>query len=221
MAKIQFILVLMIVLISTAASGSPITLPVDPGIVGQPRSGTFDFHFDDLNGVTLSGQSFSSDLVFADSNLARLSLQSELSVSLIIQTDASGPPGFAGSGPTGFLLAPDGTPLDAPIAAGRASSSDGSFSVSFSILPATLGNAAHMEGVHFTMVFPTTDFVVTGAEVRLIVNAPSTIQFGTAAQLPEPSTSVLLALSVGSVLCVHEYTRRRQSFLSKRALQAV
>ena len=106
MAKIQFVLVLMTVLISTAASGSPITLTVDPGIVGQPASGAFDFHFNDLNGVTLGGQPFSAHFVFADLNLARLLLQSQLFVGLIIQTNANSSPGFAGSGPTGFLLAP-------------------------------------------------------------------------------------------------------------------
>jgi hypothetical protein len=211
MAKIQFVLVLMVVLISTGASGTTITLPVDPGIVGPPASGQFDFHFNDLNGVALSGQAFSSDWVFAGGTLARLVLQSPLFIAIIVQTNANSFPGFAGSGPTGFLLAPDGTPLDNPIDAGRAASSDGTFSVGLSLAPDVVGSLADMKGVHFDFLFPTTGFVVTGAEIRLAVTAPSTVQFGTAAQLPEPSTVALVTLGLGSLVCLKEYTRRRRA----------
>lgn len=204
MAKLQFVFILLIVFMTTTASGSPIFLPVDPGIVGQPSAGRFHFPFNELNGVTLSGQAFSSHFVFADDILGRLLFVNDFFVGLTVQTNASSFPGFAGSGPTGFLLAPDGTPLDAPIGAGRAASSDGRFSVGLSILPASLGkNAVDMEGVHFDLLFPGTGFVVTGAEIQLNVNAPSTIQFGTAAQLPEHSALILLALSLGVLLCGH------------------
>jgi hypothetical protein len=51
-----------------------------------------------------------------------------------------------------------------------------------------------MSGVHYDLSLPSTGFVVTGGMIRLASNSPtSRIRLGTAAQLPEPSTILLLS----------------------------
>jgi hypothetical protein len=196
---------LVLAVMGAPASADTITLPVDPAIVNQPpSSGRFDFPFMDLNGVVLNGQGISDDFVFADTILARARVltPADFSVTLILQANGS-VHGLPGSQPTGFLLAPDGTSLTAQIFAGQALTDDGRYAVGLSFLHGVLPSETFdLEGVHLTLFLPGLGGpVVTGAEIAFIANAPSTLQFGTEAQLPEPGTWLLLALGLLGALC--------------------
>jgi len=198
------IALLLLIPFGRVASANPITLTVNPGLVGPTFEGARDLDFSfgsQLDGVTLSGQSMSLDFVFADGILARVSSSVEgtldLGVLLEVQTTANGFPGFAGPDTMGFALAPDGTPLQPPQSTGRGAGSDGTFFAG--IFPTLAVTNFEMSGVHFDIVFPSTGYMVTGGKIRVSsVDDLQSIRFGTAAQLPEPAT---LALLLVGVLC--------------------
>jgi hypothetical protein len=175
-------------------------VPVDPGaVMAPPASGDIDLPFTGLNGMALDGQALTVDLIFADDLLARVWLQTELAVLLIVQTDAGTFPGFA-TDASGWLIAPDGTPMLGPKDAGSAMSSSGAFAVGLGeIFPAMINQVADFAGVHFDLTVPDTGFHVTGGTVRWSVPEPSKLQIGTAAQLPEPATALLLGLGLVGV----------------------
>ena len=201
-----------------SVSASPITLEVNPSIVNQPPTvGFFEFDFffgDQLNGIRLNGQSVSVDFVFANDILARvLNAEGALSFDALLDlsTNAGTFPGFFGSDSTGFLLDPGGMPMHAPLDSewvGRAASSDGSLIVG--LFPQV--HNFDMSGVHYDLTLPSTGYVVTGGHIRLASNRTwESIQFGTAAQLPEPSTLTLFAASLAWAGAALKMSRVRKS----------
>jgi hypothetical protein len=195
-----------------ALADTIVMLPIDPAIVSQPpSSGRFDFPFPDLNGVVLNGDTLSANFIFAGSVLARARVLSppntsaDLGVGLLLQADGI-VHGLPGSQPTGFLLAPDGTPAFPPLFAGQALSDDGRYFVGLSQFPSGVLSQPvfDFEGLHLNVYLPGFGGqVVTGAEIMLTVGGftASTLQFGTEAQLPEPGTWILLALGLLGPLC--------------------
>jgi len=195
---------LMFMLFPTLAAAT--TVSFTPPSVGVPfQNTTVNLFSTGLNGMTLSGQPLSLDLVFTNDLLARIQLLSPgtLGVNLTVFTNAAIDPGFAGA-TTGYLLNKQGGQLGTPQTAGRASDSDGSFImglVSFSLANLGGANVVDISGVHFDTSFPNTGFTVTNAELSFTLNTNQLV-FGTAQQLPESSTLALLiaGVSVGGLL---------------------
>ena len=185
---------------------------VEPANIGTVIQAPFvDVFSSGLNGIVLTGQSLSLDLVLSNDVLARLFLSdpATFGIGLTVDTNAGTFAGFAGP-TTGFLLDPSGNQLDASQVAGRADGSNGNFSVGLvSFTRANLNGAVVIDisGVQFDTTFPNDGAVITNADLRFSFNGISGVdgvQFGTVKQLPEPSTlgltlvgALALALAAG------------------------
>jgi hypothetical protein len=203
--------------LAVSASATPVLLTVNPSLVTQsPFVDFFEFDFsfgDQLNGITLNGQSSSFDFLFDHNILARIAphtdYSSAIGVLLSIETNAPGLPGFAGADTTGFLLGPDGMPLHPSLGTGQSASSDGSFDMG--IYPTSdVPPIFEMSGVHFDVRFPNTGFVTTGGHIRLASNAAASVEFGTAAQLPEPATLLLTGIGLVTAETLRRSTRKKR-----------
>ncbi len=189
--------------------------PVNIGTLIQAPS--VDLFASGLNGTALTGQSLSLDLVFSNDVLARLFLSdpTAFGIELIVNTNAGTFPGFAGP-TTGFLLDPSGNQFGNSQAAGRAEGSDGSFSmglVSFTSANLNGANVIDISGVQFDTTFPDDGAVITNADLRFSFNSNfDSVEFGTAQQLPEPSTLGLTL--VGAMVLALAAWRRGLKHLS-------
>ena len=199
---------MLLVLVSTApAAATTVIFAVAPGQIGPGLTGDIDLASSHLNGIALGGQSLSLDLLFDQDLLARMTF-GDISVGLTIKTSTPGSPGFAGA-TTGFLIAPDGSALHTSRIAGLASGSDGSFSAGLVDLTSVLSGVVDVKGVHFDTILPGNASLITGAHLRFSVNPGiGQVTFGTAAQLPEPATGVLLGIVATSSLLVRRWRSR-------------
>jgi hypothetical protein len=222
MTKLTAAVVLVVITLLTRPAGAiTVNFAVDPALIGVVGSSDVDLFSPNLNGIVLQGQTLSLDLVLTDAVLARhfLLTPDQLGVLLNVHTNASTFPGNAGP-TTGFLLHPDGTPLHAPIIAGRAQGDDGTFSMGLvSFTPALLGgaNVVDISGVHFDTTFPDTGFVVTDAQLRFSIHSGNRIEFGTAEQLPEHASLVLLLIGTLGALLLHRQLREPQRSIANTA----
>jgi hypothetical protein len=193
-------------LFPTLATATTVSFTPSPAMIGVPfQNTTVNLFSTGLNGMTLSGQPLSLDLVLTNNLLGRIQVLNPggLGIALTVFTNAGMDPGFAGV-TTGYLLNAGGGQLGTPQDAGRAQSSDGSFTVALvSFTTANLGgaNPVDMSGVHFDTSFPNTGFTVTNAELSFTLNN-NQLTFGTAQQLPESPTLALLiaGASLGGLL---------------------
>ncbi|HZI50193.1 MAG TPA: hypothetical protein VFE29_00090, partial [Terriglobia bacterium] len=178
---------LTVILFAQPAAATTISFTPAPANIGVLFSNTdVDVFSTGLNGMTLSGQSLSLDLVLTNDLLARIQLlePEALGVGLTVFTNAASFPGFAGT-TTGFLLNPSGLQAGPAQEAGRTQGSDGSFSTGLvSFTGADFGGAGIIDisGVHFDTSFPNTGFVVTNARLRFSLD-DNRLMFGTAQQL--------------------------------------
>jgi hypothetical protein len=181
---------------------------VPPGNIGTTIQGpgTFvDLFSSGLNGTVLAGQSLSLDLVLSNDVLARLFLADPggFGLGLTFVTNAATFPGFAGP-TTGFLLDSSGNQFGDTQVAGRADGCCPGF-VSIGLVSFTSSNlegaeAVDISGVHFDTSLPNTGFVITDSQLRFGLNSPDDgVTFGTAQQLPEPST---LGLTLAGALMI-------------------
>ncbi|SRR6266404_1933585 len=175
--------------------------------------GDVDLFSSGLNGTVLAGQSLSLDLVLSDDVLARLFLidPGTFGIGLIIHTNAGTFPGFAGP-TTGHLLAPNGNQFGGTQVAGGAAGNDGTFDVGLvSFTSSNLAGAQIFDigGVNFDTSFPDTGFVITDAQLRLSLNSADRVEFGTAQQLPEPSTSGLTLVGALVIALIAWCSRRK------------
>jgi hypothetical protein len=189
--------------------------PVNIGTLIQAPS--VDLFASGLNGTALTGQSLSLDLVFSNDVLARLFLSdpTAFGIELIVNTNAGTFPGFAGP-TTGFLLDPSGNQFGNSQVAGRADGSDGSFSmglVSFTSANLNGSNVIDISGMQFDTTFPDDGAIITNADLRFSFNSNfDSVEFGTAQQLPEPSTLGLTL--VGAMVLALAAWRRGLKHLS-------
>ncbi len=216
MKKLTAAVTLALVVLSTGSAGATtVGFSVSPALIGVVGSSDVDLFSPGLNGTTLQGQALSLDLVLTNAVRARLFLLAtdQLGVQLIVHTNAATFPGNAGP-TTGFLLNADGTPLDAPITAGRSQGSNGTFSMGLgSFTPALLGgaNVIDISGVHFDTTFPNnTGGAVTDAQLHFSIHPDNRIEFGTATQLPEHASFVLLLIGTLGALLLHLLSRAAQ-----------
>jgi hypothetical protein len=196
-------------LISLPAMGlsDTVNFTVSPANIGVPIQGVgnFDLFSNDLNGIVLNGQNLSLNLMFSNEVLARLFLSdpTAFGIDLEIYTNASTFPGFAGP-TTGYLLSPSDFQFGASQSAGRADGSNGTFDVGLvSFTTGGLDDAKNVDisGVHFGTTLPNNGFVITDAQLRFSLNSPNdAVEFGTAKELPEPSTLLLTVVGVAGML---------------------
>ena len=192
---------------------------VAPANIGTLIQGPVDIDFfsSGLNGTVLAGQSLSLDLVLDNDVLARLFLldPSTFGIGLDIHTNAGTFPGFAGPS-TGYLLDANGNQFGGTQVAGRGASDDGTFVMG--LVSFTLGNlggaqAVDISGVHFDTSLPDDGFVITDAQLRFSFNtATDRAEFGTAQQLPEPSTKGL-TLAGALVIALTAWRSRRKQLV--------
>jgi len=181
------------------------TVPL--GKIGTPIQGpgSVDLSSSDLNGTVLAGQSLSLDLMFTNDVLARVGLvdASAFGLLLIIDTNAETFPGFVGT-TTGYLLDPSRGQFGSTQVAGRSDSCcPGSLAaglVSFASDNLAGAQIGDISGVHFDTSLPNNGFVITDVELAFVFNSPyDGVEFGSAQQLPEPST---LGLTLAGVLLI-------------------
>jgi hypothetical protein len=142
--------------------------------IGIVYTNPISFSSSDLNGTVLTGQPLSLDLLFTNDVLARLDLTSPgFGIPVIIYTSSGIGLGFGIDnlmfiGPDGNQFSPNGL------------------------------TGADISGVSLTVTkwditFPSTGYVVTDVQLGFAPNGTyNSVKFGTAQQLPEPSTLLLL-----------------------------
>jgi hypothetical protein len=206
-----FLLLTIVFLCSVPLGATTLSFTVnsaDTGIVYQ--SGQFDLHSSDFNGTVLSGQTLSIDTVFNNDVLTRVFALNpgRLGVLLIFQTTANGYPGFAGE-TTGFIRDEFGQQMGSIQTAGRAMGDNGTTSmglVSFTRNDFGGSQVFDMSGVHFETSLPGTGYTITDARLRLSFD-DNRIEFGTAQQLPEPSSLAQLTLGLTGILVAGSFRK--------------
>ena len=171
--------------------------------------------FNDVNGVSLNGQSLSLNFVFTD-NFIRLlpppgfpQTSVDFDISITLHTDAHGVPGF-GSG-TGFIFDQAGQPLQAPVDLGSAASDSGAIFLGlFPLLDRAPANA-HFYGFHMDITLPNNPGCeITDEDLRLfggqIQVADQVVQgqFGIGPHIADTGSTAILfafALLVLSATC--------------------
>jgi hypothetical protein len=170
------------------------------------------FFSQDLNGIVLNGQSLSLNVMLDDEVLARMLLHDRIGVSLLLFTTATTFPGTAGPS-TGYLLDENGSQIGGFQNVGSTQSSGGAFGLPMSLITTqTMGtHAVDISGAHYNTIFPSSGYTVTNARLRFTVAGASQLTFGTAQQLPEPSSLVLLLTGCGAFLLNRRRTSRHQT----------
>jgi hypothetical protein len=180
--------------VSLPAYATNVTFVVPAEKIGPVLTGpTVDLSSSTLNGMTLTGQSMSLDLMFANNILARLSLTNPdpFGVDLIISTSLPSAPGFAGT-TTGFLRDAAGNPFGPTQTAGRAMADDGTFSIGLSEFTGPALNIDSV-GLHFDTAFPNSPGrTITNTTLLFTLGSGNNVRFGTPQQLPEPASILLL-----------------------------
>jgi hypothetical protein len=99
-------------LITLSSNGrcDTVQFTVSPTDIGLHTASPVVLFSSGLDGIVLSGQILSLDLVLSDNVLARLTNNTNLGIDLAVFTDAPSFPGFSGPG-DGFLLDPNGSQL--------------------------------------------------------------------------------------------------------------
>lgn len=167
----------------------------------QWRLGPIQIFSSGLNGTVLAGQSLSLNLIISNDVLARIYAvdTTGLGVGFSVDTNAGTFPGFLGP-TTGFLLAPNGAQFGDTQGAGRSDSDSGTTSaglVSFTLANLEGQSVFDISGAHFNTSLPSTGFVVTGVSLDFSLNSwLNGLEFGTAQQLPEPSTLAMTLVGV-------------------------
>lgn len=179
-----------------------VVINIDIGVPGGLSNDSV-IRFDDLNGMSLTGQSLSLDFLFDEGAFARLfTVTTSYSTALRFRTDGNGLAGFMDG--TGYLLDDMGNPLHSAQQLGRASSDTGWMYVGlYPLLCCEFGAPLDHFGVHYDLMFPMNpSFDITSAEFRLYAQDGP---FGIGPNLPAdivPDTGCTLFLLLASLVAV-------------------
>jgi hypothetical protein len=189
-----FLLLEILIALPTSGRCDTVQFSVPAADIGIVYTGqnNVSLYSSDLNGTALAGQSLSLDLVFTNSVLARLGVSApdRFSMLLDLSTNAGTDAGPCGPS-TGFLFDSNGNQFGNTTISGCGGASNGSLGIGFIELGSNLG--ADISGVHFDITLPDTGYVVTNSTLFFHPNsAYNSVEFGTAQQLPEPSSLLLL-----------------------------
>jgi len=196
---------LAVILSSTSVDAITITFDVPFVLIGPVLTGIsahVDLSSSGLNGVIFQGQTLSLDFVLAEDVLARVFRSGLTEFFVQISTNAPGSPGTPANLPTGFLIGRNGAPAGTT-AMGTWSQHFIPDGLVFIFLndaaSACCSGAIDISGVHLDVMLPNTGFAITDAHLFL---QTFQLQFGTASQLPEPATLVLVLIGIVFVAIV-------------------
>lgn len=166
----KLLLAAAISVLGTAALNAT-SIPIN---LGPPRvTPSFGTSFDELNGVSLDGQSFSLNFVFTDSFVRLLppgrfpQTGGDLAIAIILDTNAHGLPGFASG--RGFIFDQAGNPLQRPECLGSAASSAGLMVLALFPLSNGVPPGADFSGFHLNVTLPDNPrFHITDEHLRLL-----------------------------------------------------
>jgi len=187
---------------STALNATPIGIMLGPTRVTP----FFATPFNDVNGVSLNGQSLSLNFVFTD-NFIRLlppgglpQTGVDFDISLTLNTNVNGLPGF-GSG-TGFIVDQTGQPLEAPVDLGSAASDGGAIFLDLFPLFGGAPANARFYGFHMNITLPNNpSFEITHEDLQFLggqIGAGDHVgQFGIGPHVTDMgSTAILFAFAL-------------------------
>ena len=145
-------------------------MPIGVSLASARITPFFASPFNDVNGVSLHGQSLSVNFVFTD-NFIRLlpppgfpQTAVNFDISVTLHTDANVLPGF-GSG-TGFIFDKTGQPMQAPEVLGSAASDHGAIFLGLFPLFDGVPANAHFYGIHMDITLPNNpSFEITHEEL--------------------------------------------------------
>jgi len=196
---------------SAALNATPIEITI-----GSARiTPFFATPFNDVNGVSLNGQSLSLNFVFTD-NFIRLlpspgfpQTAVNFDISVALHTNANGLAGFASG--TGFIFDQTGQPLQAPVVLGSAASDDGAIFLGLFPLLDEAPTNTRFYGFNMDITLPNNPgFEVTDEDLRLfggqIQVADQVVQgqFGIGPHIADTGSTAILfafALLVLSATC--------------------
>ncbi len=163
-----------------------------------------------LNGTIFSGQALSLDLTFGDGVVGRMNLVDPMffDVLLIVSTTGGSSPNFASG--SGYLLDESGAAVGNPQVAGIVPSLAVGL-VSFT--PATLHLGGY-SGVHIDALTLNSGATITNAKLRFEL-FDNRIEFGTPAQLPEPSSLALLPLGLIGIVVAGKRRKRSDESIDR------
>lgn len=159
--------------------------------------------FNDVNGVSLNGQSLSLNFLFTD-NFIRLlpppgfpQTAVNFDISVALHTNVNGLAGF-GSG-TGFIFDQKGKPLQAPVVLGRAASDDGSIFLDLFPLSGEAPANTRFYGFHMDITLPNNpgfeimdeDLRLLGGEIQ-VANRVVQGQFGIGPDVTDTGSNAIL-----------------------------
>ena len=142
--------------------------------LGPPRvTPFFSTLFNELNGISLNGQSLSLNFVFTE-NFIRLlppggfpQTGEDFDIALILDTNANGLPGFASG--SGFIFDQAGNPLQPAERLGSAASSEGAIVLGLFPLRDGAQPDADFSGFHVNITLPDNPgFEITDEHLRLL-----------------------------------------------------
>ncbi len=166
-----------------------------------------------LNGTVFSGQDLSLDLTFGDGVVGRMNLVDPFyfDVLLIVSTTGGSSSNNFASG-SGYLLDESGAAVGNPQIAGVLPA----FAIGLvSFTPATVHLGGY-SGVHIDALTSNSGATITSAKLRLEL-FDSRIEFGTPAQLPEPSSLALLPLGLIGIVVAGRFRKRRGEPIDRSA----
>jgi hypothetical protein len=196
--RIIAVAIALTVAVTGPAAALTLTAHVDPAlIVSTIESGsmTFTVSEDGFVGTTLDGQLLAIDVIFADEILARVFDVPPHGLNPILRvfTNADAVPPAIDDAPPSSLLAPDGTQFHFEPTAQLIGPE---LRVAFVTTTPPSGELYDISGFHFEMPLPSTGFEITDVGLLLFIGPNTNVRFGTAAQLPEPASLVLLAIAL-------------------------
>jgi len=159
------------ILVAHAGALNATSIPINLGPTGvTPFFGT---SFNELNGVSLNGQSLSLNFVFTD-NFVRLlppgsfrQTGEDFGIALILDTNANGLPGFASG--SGFIFDQAGNPLQPAERLGSAASSEGEIVLGLFPLSDGAPPETNFSGFHVNIMLPDNPgFEITDEHLELL-----------------------------------------------------